>query len=326
MSAGLSVDGPEPTRVRLLGLPTVNSIEDLAFHTRLSEKKIYQLWRRTPYQYRLFDIPKASGGTRRISHPSRDLKAVQAWILHTILRPLRPSRASVGFESGECILQNAQPHIGARVTMSMDIESFFPSVRANRVFVLFRWLGYADWTSSLLTTLCTLDGALPQGAPSSPKLANLVCLRLDRRIMGYVGRSGIAYTRYADDLTFSAFSQTALARATRFIRRIVESEGFILNEAKTRIAGPGRCHRATGLVISSDDAGIGRKTLRSIRARIHDLCAFDRASAPADRIAHLLGWLAFIRNVDPKRHRILCEYIRRLSARCVDSSVDLLLG
>ena len=325
MSSELSAIGSAITRVRLLGLPVIDSIDDLSYHTRLSRDKINQLWRRPAFQYKVFDIPKKQGGSRTIAQPSRELKALQAWILHNILGPLRPSSASVGFERGESILRNAQPHIGARVTMSLDLEDFFPSVRANRVFVLFRWLGYSDWTSSLFTQLCTLEGGLPQGSPASPKLANLVCLRLDRRIMGYVGRRGIAYTRYADDLNFSSFSQSALVHASRFIRFIITDEGFTLNHAKTRIAGPGRCHRTTGLVITEESVGIGRRKFRMLRSRINDLRAVEAGTASADRVAHIRGWLAYVKSVDPKRHQALIQYIHKLSMREPDSAVRLLL-
>ncbi len=324
MSSELSVIRPETTRVRLLGLPVIDSIDDLSYYTRLSRQKINQLWRRPAFQYKVFDLPKKGGGSRTIAQPSRELKALQAWVLHTILRPLRPSSASVGFEQHETILRNAQPHIGARVTMSLDLENFFPSVRANRVFVLFRWLGYSDWASSLFTEICTLDGGLPQGSPASPKLANLVCHRLDRRIMGYVGRRGIAYTRYADDLTFSAFSQTSLVRASRFIRAIIEDEGFSLNHSKTRIAGPGRCHRVTGLVVTEDAVGIGRKVFRKLRSRINDLRSVRADDAPEERVSHIKGWLAHVKSVDPKRHLALLQYIRKLSAREPESAVQLL--
>ncbi len=113
--------------------------------------------------------------------------------------------------------------------MSLDIEDFFPNVKASHVFSLFRTIGYSARVASILTSLCTFYGGLPQGAPTSPAIANLTSLRLDARILGYVGKRRIVYTRYADDLTFSAIWYAVLSRALLVIIEIIEFERFALN-------------------------------------------------------------------------------------------------
>lgn len=324
MSSELPDIGSNRAKLQILGLPILESVEDLADNSRFSEEKIYQLLRRSCKQYKVYSIPKKSGGKRVIAQPSRELKALQAWILHTILRPARASAASVGFEQGESTRQNALPHVGSRVVMNLDVEDFFSSIHAGRVFYVFRLLGYSKWASSALARLCTFRDSLPQGSPASPKLANLVCLRLDRRIMGYVGRRGIVYTRYSDDLTFSSYSQAALVRSFRFIRFIVEDEGFRINRAKNRVSGPGRCRRATGLVIGELDVGIGRKQLRLLRSQINDLRGCSVEDVSESRIQFFQGWLAYVKSVDKKRYVYLVEYIRSLARRDPESAVRVL--
>lgn len=305
--------GLGPSRIRLLGLPVIESLDDLAHESRLSKGMIYQFSKRSRKHYYFYDIPKRSGGSRRIAQPSRNLKAMQAWILHRILGPLLPTVASTAFQKGQSIIDNALPHLGSRAILSLDLEDFFPSVPAKWVYSIFRSLGYSNWICTIFTNICTVDGGLPQGSPSSPKLANLACIRLDRRLSGYVGPRGIAYTRYADDLTFSSISETAIRNSTRFIKTIIEDEGFQINEKKTRIAGPGRCHRVTGLIVTEESVGIGRQKLRELRARIYDLRCIPIEADARREIEHLRGWFAHLKSVDPDRREILRQYTKKLA-------------
>jgi len=313
--------GSSRSRIRLLGLPVIESLDDLAHQSRLSKGIIYQFSKRSRHYYHVYDLPKRSGGSRRIAQPSRDLKAMQAWILHRILRPLSPTAASTAFQPGQCVIDNALPHLGSRVLLSLDLEDFFPSVPAGWIYSIFQSLGYSKWICTVLTNICTLDGGLPQGSPSSPKLANLACIRLDRRLLGYVGQRGIAYTRYADDLTFSSISEAAIRNSTRFIRIIIEDEGFRINENKTRFAGPSRCHRVTGLVVTEETVGIGRQKLRELRARINDLRTIPTKAGADVEVEHLRGWFAHLKSVDPDRKKILRRYAKRLAAKSPGTAV-----
>ncbi|WP_155395454.1 reverse transcriptase domain-containing protein [Photobacterium angustum] len=183
---------------------------------------------------------KKSGGFREIAQPCRELKAIQSWILRNILDKLNSSPYSKGFEKGKSILDNAQPHVGASYLLSLDLEDFFPSIGSYKVYGIFRSIGYNKEMSKLLTNLCTYHGYLPQGAPSSPKLANLTCSRLDARIHGYAGPKGITYTRYADDITLSGNTPLKIEKAKAFIGTIVREEGLNLNKNKTKICGTKR--------------------------------------------------------------------------------------
>src|SRR5262249_33968570 len=135
--------------------------------------------------------------------PEARLKALQRTILHRLLRRLRAHPAAMGFERGQSIVHNAALHVGRKVVIKLDLVDFFPSTRAGRIERYFRRVGWNGEAAALLTRLCTHEGGLPQGAPTSPRLSNLVNWLLDSRIDRFVRRRKGSYTRYADDITIS---------------------------------------------------------------------------------------------------------------------------
>jgi RNA-directed DNA polymerase len=152
-------------RLALLGLPSINSIDDFSSISHLSKGLIYRLSKYTDKYYFEYDIPKKSGGVRKISQPSTELKALQAWINRFILQRLSVSIACKGFEKNTCIADNASPHIGANAILTLDIEEFFPSIKVNQVWSVFRTVGYSPRISAILASICTCNGFLPQGSP-----------------------------------------------------------------------------------------------------------------------------------------------------------------
>ena len=311
-------------RLALLGLPSINSLDEFSAATHLSKGLIYKLSKYGDNYYHTYQVPKKNGADRNISQPSKELKALQSWINRKILQQLSVSQACKGFEKNTCIADNAFPHIGANSVMNIDIEDFFPSVTVNKVWAVFRAVGYSPRISAVLASICTFEGALPQGGPASPKLSNLVCLHLDARIIGFVGKKGIIYTRYADDMTFSSHSSATLLKILPFVKGIIKSEGYELNTAKTRIVGPGRQHRITGLIVTESDVGIGRKKLRCLRTKIHHLCKFSKQTTPKHNLSHIIGWLSFVNGVDQKRRHSLNEYIKKLKTKYPGSGVELI--
>jgi hypothetical protein len=159
--------------------------------------------RRFRPRYREFTIPKRSGGRRRILAPDDELKRLQRRILRRLLGRLRAHPAAHGFERGRSIVTNALPHRGRDAVVRLDLVDFFPSTRAARIRRYFRRIGWNRAATRILVRLCTHEGRLPQGAPTSPRLSNLVNYRLDARLAGIAAALGAVYTRYADDLTFS---------------------------------------------------------------------------------------------------------------------------
>lgn len=244
------------------------------------------------YEYRRFTLPKRRGGVRLINAPTDKLKALQRRVLRRLLNPLAPHPAATGFVRGRSIVDNARPHVGQGVVINLDLQDFFPSLTAARVEALFRALGWDSEAARILTAICTLDGVLPQGAPTSPALSNLACLKLDARLAALARRYGGAYTRYADDITlsFPAFGRNRRLRrhagpptpgrrprparsATRalltWVREVLAAEGFRIQlKKKVRVQRPHQRQTATGLVVNQT-INLPRATRRLIRAMQH---------------------------------------------------------
>lgn len=246
-------------KLYLSNLPVIDDLQTLADYTHLSKGFLYKISIISDRYYKEFQIPKKSGGFRTIACPSRPIKAVQAWILRNILDTVHVTESATGFRTGKNLLFNVEPHKNNRYILCLDIDDFFPSVQYPKVYNVFRTLGYNPHISHVFTSICTYNGTLPQGGVTSPALSNIVCIRLDRRIVGYTGKRNITFTRYADDMTFSCMSQGRLVGAKRTVEKIVTEEGFRLNPEKTRFIGPRRQRKITGLVIGDDTVGVGRK-------------------------------------------------------------------
>jgi RNA-directed DNA polymerase len=282
------------------------------------------------YHYRF--SPKRSGGPPRlIEAPKARLKAVQRRVLTEILdlAPVHPQ--AHGFVRGRSCLSGAQAHAGEHVVVCADLRDFFPNIRAARIHGLFRSFGYPTAVARALTGLCTtstpqsvfarVDGAdrhdwltrkmfgaphLPQGAPTSPALANLCAWRFDQRCAGLAGALGGRYTRYADDLTFSGDAAFA-ARTSTLIAAIAEiagEEGFANNPAKTRIMRRSRPQRVTGVVVN-EHINIERRAYDRLKATLHNC----RVAGPnsqnrdgrSDFRAHLDGRVGWVEQVNPAR-------------------------
>lgn len=281
------------------------------------------------YTYRW--VPKRNGPPRLIEAPKQLLKGLQRKILREILDPVAPHDCAHGFRRGRSCLTGAQLHAGEDIVVTMDLEDFFPSVAIRAVHGLFRSLGYPWVVTRLLTGLCStvtpamlfnslaagkrpgrdsrdrfLQGHLPQGAPTSPALANLCVRRLDCRLDGLARRLGARYTRYGDDLAFSGDGEFA-ARCGGFLRMasaICADEGFAVNRAKTRVMRQGGRQRVTGLTVN-DHINVRRGDYDRLKATLHNCARHgpagqNRDSHPDFR-AHLDGRVTWVENVNPPR-------------------------
>jgi retron-type reverse transcriptase len=301
-------------RLSLNGLPIIQTLEDFADLTHISQYTLYQLSKNSNEYYKVFDIPKKSGGYRQISQPSKKLKAIQAWILFNILYKLNVSTSSKGFEKGHSIIDNAEPHKFSNEILTIDLRDFFPSINRSKVYNVFKTIGYNSVISAIFTNICSFEDSLPQGSPCSPRLANLILWTLDIRIQGYVGKRGITYTRYADDLTFSGLSPQKLINIYSTIRKIIEDEGFKINNNKTRMSGAARAKKVTGLVLSDQGFGIGHKKSNEIRSKIKHL-TMTKEQTNLKLLSEVHGWLSYLNGVDKKRHQILKAYISKLALK-----------
>ncbi|CAN5197010.1 retron St85 family RNA-directed DNA polymerase [soil metagenome] len=310
-AAGLPVIHTPANLANALGL-TIPKLRWLAFHTETA----------TRIHYVQFDVPKKSWGTRTLSAPHTSLALVQNWILLNILAKLPTEPPAHGFVPGRSTVTNAAQHCNRDVVLNVDLEAFFPSIRFARVRHLFQFLGYSGCVATLLALLCTEcprqkvtyagtlyyvatgPRRLPQGACTSPAISNQIARRLDRRLAGFARKMDLNYTRYADDLTFSATASVndKLGYLLARIRHIADEEGFALNAKKTRVRRRNAQQTVTGLVVNATPA-VPRKTVRRVRAILHragteGLAAQNRGQHPNFK-AWLDGMIAYISMVKP---------------------------
>jgi len=279
------------------GLPPLVSPTAFGLILGISPKLITSLAthprRKYPY-YRRYKVPKKSGGSRTILAPRTYLKAVQKFILRQILEKHKIPEYVTGFVKRTGIIQNARFHVGAQYLLNVDIKDFFPSVRMEKVLKIFREFGFSREMSRLLTMLCTFEGSLPQGAPSSPSLANLVFLEIDNEIVRICRRFGMTYSRYADDLTFSRrlpIPENFLTRLTA----LLGARGFTINRKKIRNAKSGQAMYVTGLVVN-EKVQPDRQTRRMLRAMFHG--AVTQPRVYRKRAAQLSGWASYVFSYD----------------------------
>lgn len=261
--------------------------------------------------YVAFEIAKATGGKRRIHAPRAALKKLQRRILNEIVLRIPTHDACHGFVRGRSIVTNAAPHEGAHVVLKVDLADFFPTIHFRRIKGLFAYYGYPPEVAHLLAGICThrarlpdgrvaWPGVLPQGAPTSPALANVVCRRLDARLAKLAAKVGARYTRYADDLTFS-FAEEPTVRLGRlfwWIDQICQAEGFSENAKKRRVLRKKAQQRIAGVVVN-DGLTVPREVRRKLRAMIHrcrkeGIDAVELATGRSDLGAAMAGTAAYV--------------------------------
>lgn len=319
--AGLPVLATPADVAKALALP-IKRLRWLAFHAEAAAAS----------HYIRFTIPKKSGGVRELAAPHRNLAAAQQWILNNILEKLPTHPAAHGFVKGRSIRTNALPHVGRHTLVNADLKDFFPSITFHRIRGAFAQLGYSPAVATILALLCTeaprrtveYSGktfhvatgprALPQGACTSPALSNLIARRLDARLAGIAGKLGWQYTRYADDLSFSAEAESEPARMTGYllarIRHIAQDEGFAVNEKKTRVLKRSTAMAVTGIVVNRRP-GVRRATVRRLRAILHRAKTQGLAAQNRQQHPNFAGWVqgmvAYINMVNPDQARPLQE-------------------
>jgi hypothetical protein len=287
---------------------------------------------------------KRQGSARLVEAPKPRLKAIQRFLLRKILDIIPPHPAAHGFRRGRSVLTFVAPHSAREIVLRLDLRDFFPSIGRPRVEALFRTVGYPATVARQLAGLCTnatpaevlragpeagepserqrrrdLYGRphLPQGAPTSPALANLCAYRLDCRLAGLARVVGAEYTRYADDLVFSGGPEFGRCVERFYVQvgAIALEEGFEVHARKTRVMGRATSQRAAGLVLN-DHPNLPRPDYDLLKAILHD--CLRRGPAQANRFevpdfrSHLTGRVAYAEQVNPHRGSKLRAMLERI--------------
>jgi hypothetical protein len=299
-----------------------------------------------PLRHYRWHAVERRGGLRLLAEPKPRLKEAQRRLLRHVLAPVPVHDAAHGCVPGRSVRTAAVPHAGSAVVLGMDLEAFFASVAAPRIWGLLQGIaGLTEPVAHLVTALVTTTapasvwralpvpveadardrhrrlGArlatphLPQGAPTSPALANLVCFRLDRRLAGLAAAFGAHYTRYVDDLTFSGDRRIDGDRLAALVTEVAAEEGLRVNQAKTRVAGAGSRQRVLGAVVNSRPT-LPRPERDALRALLHNCARHGwttqtRGHDPATFREHVLGRVAWAAWLDP----VFGERLQAMAAR-----------
>jgi RNA-directed DNA polymerase len=287
-------------------------IERMASELGLPQTFIYKVARGASHAYKIYSIPKRTGGSRTIHHPSRILKALQRWLLRNVIEHLPVHSAATAYIKGRSIMDNAQVHAASRYLLRMDLTNFFPSITQVDVarYIADHRVFFSDWNSADIDAFCSIvcrNSALTIGAPTSPTLSNAICYEMDTLLQSLSVRDHTFYTRYADDLFFSTAHRDVLGQMEFTVTEIVHNlslpANLRINAAKTRHSSKRGARRVTGIILGSDGVAYdGRAYKRRIRSLIHKMDSLD----PAAR-SSLAGMIAYLIGLDPQFKNSLIE-------------------
>ncbi|MDE1163332.1 MAG: retron St85 family RNA-directed DNA polymerase [Acidobacteriaceae bacterium] len=285
-------------------------IEKMCNELSLPPAYVARLVRTASYQYKQYQIPKKTGGTRTILHPSKRLKALQRWLLANVIASWPVHPAASAYRKGGTILDNAKVHAKSKYLLRMDLQDFFPSLKMQdlREYAKQRSGLFTNWTSEDFESFGRLifrEGQLTIGAPTSPAVSNALCFDLDVAMNALCQSRGVAYTRYADDFFFSSTEKGVLAKVQTEIEALVAAsalpKGLKINKTKTRHSSKRKARRVTGIVLGSDDlAHVSRQTKRHVRSQVHHLDTLT----PKQRVS-LAGMISYITGFEPDFMNVL---------------------
>lgn len=288
----------------------------LLAHLGLGAKELKKIWWYRGRMYQHFSIAKGTGKVRLISAPDRRLKILQTRLAKLLDQLYRVRNPVHGFVPDRSVKTNAEAHGRRRFVVNLDLQDFFPTITENRVRGVLRALDADIRVADIVARLCCFNGYLPQGAPTSPVLSNMICYRLDTELLRLAKGARAIYTRYADDISFSSYQPPAplfdgtLPEVGRFspdlltpaLREAFQSNGFIINPEKAHYADRNSRRIITGVKINSG-LNVDRRFIRHVRALLHSIetLGLDDAQAKyAEKggkgsiAAHLRGKISYV--------------------------------
>jgi RNA-directed DNA polymerase len=274
--------------------------------------------------YRTFPIEKKSGKLRWIDAPSADLKNAQLEILFNFLYKFSPHPAATGFIKGFGVHEGAARHVGAKFVINLDLSNFFNSIKKGRVIKLFHHLLLRimemndiqnidkvefNRLRDLLVSLCIYKNRLPQGACTSPAIANLIAEKLDEQLYSFAEEHDLIYSRYADDLSFSGNGKSDPSIINEIVQ-IIEQNDFKVNNKKTSVKTSNKRMVVTGIVVNKQ-LGLPKYKRKIFRATLHNLLKNNTPVSKED-LQKLRGYAEWIRLLNPRVGAIFLQQIRRL--------------
>ncbi|WP_439503232.1 retron St85 family RNA-directed DNA polymerase [Methylophaga sp.] len=300
-------------------------LEDLP----LSRQELLSLIKIAPHSYKLYEIPKRSGGTRTIAQPSKSTKFLQYWLIENIFKKLPLHQSAMAYVSGGSIRKNAEQHSHNPYITKFDFKDFFVSIKGadikeHAVHWLSNELGEEDLNIIERLSCIKRKGSerysLSIGSPSSPLLSNSIMFAFDTYVNDWSVKNQVIYTRYADDMCFSSNIKGKSFEIEGVIREALRSISYPklrLNHKKTTHLSKKHQRRITGLVISNEgDVSLGRTRKRILSSLVHK---YKLGLLNKDSVSNLQGYLAFAQDVEP-------SFLKRLANKYGQESIDQILS
>lgn len=287
-------------------VPVLFDAHHLEVLTGIEADYLYAVCNRQDNFYRTFNISKRNGKSRTISEPLPILKEVQKWILENILNQAKISPYAKAFVKKKSIKENARFHRNQDFVISMDIKDFFPTINFDKIVGVFEQLGYHYALSIMLANICSLNASLPQGAPSSPAISNIIMLEFDEELAIYCKNKGLRYTRYADDITISGNVKLGKSEIINFVRKLLWKEGFLVNSSKTKVLRKYQRQLVTGIVVN-EKMQAPKEYRKQIRQEVYYIKTYGVDShleykqlKKKKYLYHLLGKIQHVLMVNPR--------------------------
>lgn len=260
--------------------------------------------------YNTFYIKKSDKKKKReIDSPSKELSTIQSWILQNYLNKINVSNRANGFILRRGIKRNAMFHLNKKYILTLDIKDFFPSISQKQVYnALFNHFNDKELAIKI-SKLCTFKRRLPQGAPTSPMLSNIVFTPIDEQITKHCNSLLVNYSRYADDLTFSSDNKKVLVYVYNYVSKLLYEYGFDVNKKKTRYLSGKGVMSVTGVNINTGEPKISKKRKQNVRALLFNYIVKEDKSITKHVIA---GHISYIRSIEPDYLQSITEYIKKL--------------
>ncbi len=282
-------------------------IEQAAKRLALPASFLIKLAATASHRYKVYTIPKKTGGLRTIHHPARELKLVQGWLLQNVLIRLPVHEAAAAYRAGSSIKRNAEKHVGHNYLLRVDFQDFFPSLKGQDVWAALLANrerladgGVTDADMIFIRLIVCRGDSLTIGAPTSPLLSNAIMFGFDESWSRRAAALEVAYSRYADDLYFSTNRPNILQGVLQELRESLQGGGppiLKINEEKTVFSSRKRRRLAAGLVLTPDRRiSIGRHKKRVLKSLVWK---FKRRELTPNEVASLRGWISYLRSIEP---------------------------
>ncbi|MDF3150885.1 reverse transcriptase domain-containing protein [Mesorhizobium sp. XAP10] len=317
----------------------------LLSHLGLSPKELKKIWWYRGRMYHQFPIAKGSGKVRLITAPDKRLKILQSKLALLLDQLYRVRNPVHGFVPERSVKTNAEAHGRRRFIVNLDLKDFFPTITENRVCGLLTSLGVNKRVAEIISRLCCFNSHLPQGAPTSPVLSNMICYRLDTELLRFAKDVRAIYTRYADDITFSSYQPPApifegtIPAAGRFspevlapqLRQHFQSNGFTINPDKCHYADRNSRRVVTGVKINAG-LNVDRRYVRHIRALLHSVetlgmidaqTKYSSAGGKGSIAIHLRGKISYIAHLKGQTDPVVRALARRYNKSFEQQSIKL---